>query len=150
MKSPGLDVTERILDAAGYGMALVAHVHFERRADPGVRPFWVPDRLWRGALPECFTTIVLQDPARFRRVQHWDLRYRPQRPKFYEMLLRRGEPDELRDWIDGALLVDLWKELQIPLVIRDAWLPAVNLASKGPVARPWYGPAARPLVPGAR
>lgn len=58
----------------------------------------------------------------------------------YELLLRRGQPDELIDWIDGALLVDLWDELRIPQVIRRAWDPVVDLAGDGPHERPFYGP----------
>ncbi len=60
----------------------------------------------------------------------------------YELLLRRGQPEELIDWIiDGALLVDLWDELKIAQVIRQAWDPVVDLAGNGPGERPWYGPA---------
>ena len=58
----------------------------------------------------------------------------------YEMLLRRGQPEELIDWVDGALLVDLWDDLQIPQVIRRAWDPVVEVAADGPIERPWYGP----------
>ena len=32
-------------------------------------------------------------------------------------------------WVDGALLVDLWEELELPDQIRAAWAPAVELAS---------------------
>ncbi len=54
----------------------------------------------------------------------------------YELLLRRGQPEELNDWIDGALLVDLWDELKIPQVVRLAWDPVVDPAGNGPVERP--------------
>ena len=125
LKSPSLRVTERIVEAAGFRLGLVTNVHFERHVARGVRPFWVPDRLWRGRLPECFATVVLEDHSRFQGTRRWDLRRRPQRRTFYEMLLRRGDPEELRDWIDGALLVDLWPDLRIPQAIRRAWQPAV-------------------------
>ena len=72
----------------------------------------------------------------------FDLRRRPQRRRLYELLLRRGQPDEMRDWMDGALVVDLWDDLKIPEVIRQAWRPAVTLAGNGPRERPWYGPTA--------
>ncbi|MEU6134750.1 hypothetical protein [Nocardioides sp. NPDC047086] len=40
---------------------------------------------------------------------------------------------EISTWIDGALLVDLWDDLDIPRAIREAWQPAVDLAGAGPV-----------------
>ena len=55
------------------------------------------------------------------------------------MLMRRGKPDELIDWIDGPLLVDLWGELKIPQVIYQAWDPIIDLSGDGSVERPWYG-----------
>lgn len=89
-------------------------MHLEHRIVGGLSPFWVPDRLWRGRLPECFAKVILEDRTRFEGRRRWDLRKRPQRRTMYEMLLRRGQPDELIDWIDGALLVDLWDDLRIP------------------------------------
>jgi len=114
LKSPSLKVAERIVEAAGYRLALVTQVHLEHRIAGGLSPFWVPDRLWRGRLPECFAKVILEDRTRFEGRRRWDLRKRPQRRTMYEMLLRRGQPDELIDWIDGALLVDLWDDLRIP------------------------------------
>ncbi len=77
----------------------------------------------RGKLPECFAKVYLDDATRFRGVTRFDLRRRPQRRRLYELLMRRGQPDELIDWIDGALLVELWDDLKILEVIRQAWLP---------------------------
>ncbi|MGA8247541.1 MAG: helix-turn-helix transcriptional regulator [Nocardioides sp.] len=142
LKCPSLTVAERIVEAAGYRLDLVTQVHFEHHIARGVRPFWVPDRLWRGKLPECFAKVYLDDPATFEGIRKFDLRRRPQRRRLYELLLRKGQPDELMDWIDGALLVDLWEDLTIPAVIREAWQPAVTVAAGGPRERPWYGPMA--------
>lgn len=136
LKAPSIQVAERIVEAAGYRLDLVTQVHFTEHRAPGVRPFWVPDRLWRGRLPECFATISIPDPSRFRGVTRFDLRRRPSRRRMYEKLLRRGLPDELIDWVDGALLIDLWDELKLPQAIRDAWRPAVDLASHGPLVHP--------------
>ncbi len=138
LKSPSLRVAERIIEATGYHLDLVTQVHFTQRAAPGVRPFWVPDRLWRGRLPECFATVSLQDHSRFRGVCRFDLRRRPSRRRMYELLFRNGFPEELRDWIDGALLVDLWDDLRVPRPIRAAWQPAVDRAANGPLAFPIY------------
>ena len=140
LKAPNLAVAERIVEAAGYRLDLVTQVNFTRHTAPTAGAFWVPDRLWRGRLPECFAKIYLDDATRFRGVARFNLRRRPQRRRLYELLLRRGKPDEMRDWMDGALLVDIWDDLKIPEAIRQAWQPAVTLAGNGPRARPWYGP----------
>ena len=138
VKTPSLAVAERIVEAAGYRLDLVTQVHFTQQVAPGVRPFWVPDRLWRGKLPECFATIRMRDPAYLRGVTRFTLRRRASRRRMYEMLLRNGLPDELIDWVDGALLVDLWEELNLPQPVRRAWQPALDLAGNGPIAMPTY------------
>lgn len=138
VKTPSLAVAERIVEAAGYRLDLVTQVHFTQQVAPGVRPFWVPDRLWRGKLPECFATISIRDPACLRGVTRFTLRRRASRRRMYEMLLRKGLPDELIDWVDGALLVDIWEELNLPQPVRRAWQPALDLAGNGPIAMPTY------------
>ncbi len=52
-KSPGLAIAERIVNAAGWNIALQPRVSFtEHPAPPGFRfPFTVPDRLWRPRSP---------------------------------------------------------------------------------------------------
>lgn len=138
-KIPSLAVAERIVEAAGYHLDLVTEVKFTRHEVPRVHPFWVPDRLWRGKLPECFARVVLDDPDHYERVRQFNLRRRPARRQLYQLLLRRGTPDELIDWIDGALLVDLWGDLKIPSAVRDAWEPAVRIAGNGPREIPTRG-----------
>lgn len=135
-KAPTLPVTARVVEAAGYELSLSPAVNFEQHTARGLHPFWVPDRLWRGHLPDCFATIVIDDPTRLGGKHSWDLRRRPSRKAFYQRLLRRGEPFELTRWIDGALLVDLWDDLALPHAIRAAWQPAVDLAGAGPVEHP--------------
>lgn len=142
LKTPSLAVAERIVEAAGYRLDLVTSVRFTRHDEPRLHPFWVPDRLWRGKLPECFAKVHLHDGSASR-TRRFDLGRRPQRRQMYELLLRRGAPEELMDWIDGALLVDLWAELRIPQPIRASWQPAVSAAGEGPLERPWYGPTER-------
>ena len=41
-------------------------------------------------------------------------------------------------WVDGALLVDLWDELDIPLALREAWQPFIDHARNGPQEDPIY------------
>ena len=74
----------------------------------------MPDRLWRGKLPECFATVYLDDPARFDGVAGSTCAGGRSGDGSMSCLLRKGQPDELIDWIDGALLVDLWADLPFP------------------------------------
>ena len=44
------------------------------------------------------------------------------------MVLREGQPDDIRAYVDGALLGDLWDELVLPGTVRVAWQPAIDAA----------------------
>lgn len=55
-----------------------------------------------------------------------DLSDRGQRARVYEVVLREGTPDDMRSFIDGALLVDLWDELVLPRRLRSAWDPVLR------------------------
>lgn len=41
------------------------------------------------------------------------LRDRTVRARAYELIPREGSPRDLLDYIDGALLVDIWRELDL-------------------------------------
>ena len=89
-KTPGLAVAERIVNAAGWNIALQPRVSFtEYPTPPGFRfPFTVPDRLWRLEAPVCFRTIkffdlIDEDNDRF----WWDLSFRADRKLVYQRLL---------------------------------------------------------------
>jgi hypothetical protein len=56
------------------------------------------------------------------------LRDRTDRARAYELILREGRPRDLLDYIDGVLLVDIWKELDLPDPIRRAWQPLIRNA----------------------
>ena len=98
-KTPGLAVAERIVNAAGWNIALQPRVSFtEHPAPPGFRfPFTVPDRLWRLEAPACFRTIkffdlIDDDNDKF----WWDLSIRADRKLVYERLLTYGDEASLR------------------------------------------------------
>jgi len=74
--------------------------------------------------------VVLPGPE-----DHWPaprrfyyLHERIDRARAYELILREGSPSDLLDYIDGALLVDLWKDLNLPGPIRRAWQPLIRKA----------------------
>lgn len=56
----------------------------------------------------------------------FDLRDRTQRVRLYEIVLREGGPRDILAYVDGALLLDLWDDLVLPLDVREAWTPIVE------------------------
>ena len=55
------------------------------------------------------------------RGRRFDLRDRHQRARVYELVLREGRPLDVLSYLDGALLIDLWSELVLPVAVRAAW-----------------------------
>ena len=51
---------------------------------------------------------------------------RRNRARCYETVIREGTPDDIRTYIDGALLIDLWDDLVLPLDVRRAWQPLID------------------------
>lgn len=121
-KSPTLDTAERIVREAGFTLAIAPKIEFR---DVGVergRPIPVPGALPRLPIGNAFATVVLPLHLNwFDRGRHYDMRDRRQRARVYELVLREGGPDDVRAYVDGALLVDLWDELVLPAAIRTAW-----------------------------
>lgn len=135
-KSPGLAAAERIVNAAGWNIALQPRVSFtEHPAPPGFRfPFTVPDRLWRLEAPGCFRTIkffdlIEDDNDRF----WWDLSARADRKLVYERLLTYGDEASLIHCVDGALLIDLWNEMEVPEPMRTHWAAVVEATLHAPI-----------------
>lgn len=96
----------------------------------GLHPFWLAKELWRLDPERAFQTVLLPGPqhewAGPRR--NYYLHDRTDRARAYELILREGSPSDLLDYIDGALLVDIWKELHLPDPIRRAWQPLIRKA----------------------
>lgn len=121
-KSPTLAVAERIVHTTGYDLDLVPRVTFTAYTGARGEPFVVPDRLWRLAPAESLATIRLPQHLHWSgKSRAYRLRDRRDRARVYEIVLREGGPADLRAIIDGVLLVDLWDELVLPVVIREAW-----------------------------
>jgi transcriptional regulator with XRE-family HTH domain len=121
-KSPTLATARRLLYATGHDLEAVPRIEFRHHRTlrgPGV---WVPDRLWRLSVSRALGTVTLpihlnwSEPGRTS-----DLSDRARRARVYEVVLREGTPDDLRNIVDGALLVDLWDDLVLPRVVRTAW-----------------------------
>lgn len=128
-KSPSLAVAERIIEAAGHRLEVVPDLEFvEVPGQHGLHPFWLANQLWR-LDPECAFRMVLLPGSD----EDWPVRRRPyclddrtDRARAYELILREGSPHDLLDHIDGALLVDIWRELDLPDPIRCAWQPLIH------------------------
>jgi transcriptional regulator with XRE-family HTH domain len=129
-KSPALDVTERLMWAAGSDLAMTTLVEFSEHQASGNKVFYVPNRLWRVEVPQCFAKVELDDRV-------WDLGVRADRKRLYERLLRSGTEFMIFRWVDAALLGDLWPELELPGAVREAWEPLVRVAAQGQVESAW-------------
>lgn len=58
--------------------------------------------------------------------REFDLSDRRQRARVYEIVLREGTGQDISDYVDGALLVDLWPDLILPAPLRRAWQPLID------------------------
>jgi transcriptional regulator with XRE-family HTH domain len=130
-KSPALEVAERLMWAAGADLGMVTRVAFTVFEAPGLSAFAVPNRLWRVEVPQCFARVQIPDLVRHTEQDVWDLADRGDRKRLYEILLLEGTDMMILRWVDGALLVDLWPELELPAPIRQRWAPVVRAASAG-------------------
>lgn len=51
----------------------------------------------------------------------YDLGDDSDRARVYEQVLREGTEDDVRFYVDGERLLELWDELVLPPSVRDAW-----------------------------
>lgn len=129
-KSPTLDTAERILEAAGFEFGLERKVEFRDHQTARGRPFSVPDRLFRLPLERALATVALPRHLAGSGAPHdladlADLADRATRRLVYMRVLGEGRPADIRAYIDGALLLDLWPELILPAEVRRAWIPLI-------------------------
>jgi transcriptional regulator with XRE-family HTH domain len=128
LKSPTLRVASRILEAAGFDINLRVHIDWKEHHPPGIVAFWTPNILWHVEPPDCFATLEMYDGIGHTEQTEWDMRDRQQRKAAYELLIRRGRPEQMIRWMDGALLLDLWDELDLPDPVREAWRWPIRVA----------------------
>lgn len=121
-KSPTLDTASRIVGEAGFDLTITPRIEFREVPVERGRPIQVPNALPRLQFDRAFATVVMPLHLNWSdRGRRYDLRDRRQRARVYELVLREGGPAEVIAYVDGALLVDLWDELVLPLGIRAAW-----------------------------
>lgn len=129
LKSPSLKVASRILAAMDHELTLRTQVDWVEHHPRGIVAFWAPSMLWAVGPPTCFATLRIPDEIRNTGMRTWNMRDREERRGAYEQLIRRGLPQQMIRWIDGGLLVDVWDELDLPDPVRQAWEPAIRLAT---------------------
>lgn len=131
-KSPTLDTAQRLLAATGHELDAAPLIEFTEHLTARGRRVAVPNRLPRLPIKQAVAAITLplhlnwSEPGRVS-----NLADRRQRARVYEVVLREGLPADIRAFIDGALLVDLWDDLVLPRDVRDAWAPVVDAALAG-------------------
>jgi transcriptional regulator with XRE-family HTH domain len=126
-KSPTLETAARIVGEAGFELSLTPQIDFHEAAVDRGRPILVPNRLPRLPLEDAFAVVELPLHLNWSdRGRRFDLRDRRQRARVYELVLREGRPLEVLTYLDGALLIDLWNELVLPVAVRAAWNAVVS------------------------
>ncbi|MFL4990065.1 MAG: helix-turn-helix transcriptional regulator [Microvirga sp.] len=126
-KSPTLETAARIVGEAGFELSLAPRIAFHEAAVDRGRPILVPNRLPRLPLEDAFAVVELPLHLNWSdRGRRFDLRDRRQRAHVYELVLREGRPSDVVSYVDGALLIDLWNELVLPVAVRAAWNTVVN------------------------
>ncbi len=121
-KTPTLSTAERVVHAAGFDLEPVPVVEFAEVPLRGGRMAPVPSHLPRLPLDQAFARIELPLHLNWSQPDRvFDLSDRRQRARVYEIVLREGTAEDIRRYIDGALLMDLWPELVLPTELRQAW-----------------------------
>jgi transcriptional regulator with XRE-family HTH domain len=124
-RQPRWETAVRTLEAAGATIDIVEPVVWSWTA--GRRPYAVPSSLWRLPLRDAFRSFTpgphlwWSGPA-----PQFDLSDRNDRARAYELVLREGQPEDIRSVIDAALAIDAWPELVVPAELRQAWQPIID------------------------
>lgn len=100
------------------------------------RPGWVREVELPASLDELRgpTTGIVRLPLRLYwsgpdpQGVEWDLGLSNRRARLYEVVLREGGLDDVRQLVDGRELVRLWDQLYLPPWLRAAWGPLVGAA----------------------
>ncbi|MBA3906712.1 MAG: hypothetical protein H0X35_08540 [Pseudonocardiales bacterium] len=100
------------------------------------RPGWVRDVELPSSLDELRgpTSGVVRLPLRLYwsgpdpQSVEWDIKLPQRRTRLYEVVLREGNLDDVREFVDGRELVRIWDQLYLPRWLREAWSPLIDAA----------------------
>jgi transcriptional regulator with XRE-family HTH domain len=134
-KSPNLATAERIVRAAGFELELAPRPSFREVALGRGHAIYVPAILPRLPVDRALGRVRLplhlnwSEPDR-----EYDLADRGKRARVYEIVLREGTAQDISEYVDGALLVDLWTDLILPAELRRAWQPLIDAVHRSAAA----------------
>ncbi len=124
--SPTMATAARVLSACGFDLAATRQVTFCQVPVGRGQTVAVPSALLRLPVEQAMASVVL--PLHLNWSQPGtpvNLAVRRERARAYEVVLREGRAGDIEQYIDGALLLDLWDELVLPRAVRLAWEPVV-------------------------
>ena len=129
-KDPRVETMERLLGATGHRLAALSRPLWHV-VGHGRRSCYAPDRLPELSTAAALAEVTLPGHVVWSGTRTFRLSDRHQRGRAYEVILREGAPADIEAHVDGALLVDLWDELTLPVWLRSAWQPAIDRALHG-------------------
>jgi transcriptional regulator with XRE-family HTH domain len=126
-KSPTLSTVQRLLEETDHELKASPKVHVTEHPAPQGRMIFTLTPLPRLPLEQAFAKVRLPVQLNWSTPDRvFDLADRGDRARLYEIVLREGSPADLLEYLDGALLVDLWQELVLPRAVRAAWKPIIE------------------------
>ena len=94
---------------------------------PAARPVAVPAELGGASARKAHGCVQLPLHIRWSGPPvTYDLADRADRARVYEQVLREGTEDDVRFYVDGDHLLELWDELVLPPPVREAWAPWIE------------------------
>jgi len=128
-KAPMVTTFERIVNAAGFAIALEPLITFRQVAGYRGRTITVPSQLPQRPVPEMVTlpSRVLWSGKR----RMFDLSNRDDRAIAYEAIMTNGEAQDILDFINADLLVEIFDQMYLPPATRKAWQSVVDLGRDG-------------------
>lgn len=130
-KSPTTDTALRLLAKLGFELTIRPRVTAVQHTTSRGRIVTTLSALPRLPLDRAFAVVSLpihlnwSEPTR-----QFNLARRAERARVYEIVLREGGADDILEYIDGALLIDLWDDLVLPPAVRATWAPLVQIGGK--------------------
>lgn len=125
--SPTLETLERVLSSTRQRLELAPIPTWSEVEVGRGRVAFVADVLWRlearAAIGRVELPLHLEWSRSSRGVGMWNRR---KRLRAYETVLREGRPVDIERFVDGALLVDAWDDLVLPMALRAAWQPLID------------------------
>ncbi len=124
-KDPRADTLDRILEATGHRLVTRARPTWTV-VGSGRKSAYIPSALPELSNDAALAEVTLGVHLAWSGKRTFRLADRHQRQRAYDVVLREGGPEDIEQYIDGALLVDSWSELSLPRWIRASWQPLID------------------------